>query len=137
MAARAAVVSLIATDPQMNMLGIDEEVVFGSNATDTPRRDRMFVVNKWDEVTSSGGLPVYVATIWFHVPRDMERDYGKIDVAILRMKEIMRSAEQVAGADGWVLAAATWVADSPDFPDDGYNSLTRYTQFRCACRNEG
>lgn len=137
MAARAAVVSLVATDPQMNMLDIDDSVIFGSNATDTPPRDRMFVVMKWSETSRSGGLPVYDTTIWFHVPKDMELDYGKIDLAILRVKEIMKEAEHVEGADGWVLVAASWVADSPDFPDDGYNSLTRYAQFRCACRNVG
>lgn len=136
MAPRAAVVSLQAADPQLNMLGIDGEVIFGSNATDTPPRDRMFVVHKWSAETS-GGRVVPVVSIWIHVPKDMERDYGKIDLAILRTKEIMENAEQVEGADGWVLAAATWIADSPDFPDDGYNSLTRYTQFRCACRNIG
>lgn len=134
MAARAAVVKLQSEDPQMNMLGIDAAVIYGSNATDSPPRDRMFVVHKW-ETQVSGGKAVYVVSIWFHVPQEMERDYGKIDLAILRMKEIMEGAEQIEGADGWVLAAATWVADSPDYPDDGYNSLTRYTQFRCACRN--
>lgn len=137
MAARAAVVALQASDPQLNMLGIDIDVIYGSNSTDTPPRDRMFVVNKWDDVSSSGGLPVYTTTIWFHMPKDKELDYGKIDLAILRMKEIMKEAIHVEGADGWALVSATWVADSPDFPDDGYNSLTRYTQFRCACRNIG
>lgn len=135
MAARAALVSLITTDPQMNMLGIEETDVFGGNATDSPPRNKMFVVCRWEEVSQSAMQSNYLASVWFHVPKEMERDYGKIDVAVMRMKELMRTVEHRNGSDGWSLVAASWTGDSPDQYDDGYNSLNRYTQFRCACRN--
>lgn len=135
MAARAAVTTLLATDPEMNMLGFDEDVFWGSNATDSPDRDRPFAVVKWDDVQLSGGRGVYLVSIWYHLSKEGVRDYGKIDMAILRTKELMKTAEHVSGEDGWSLTSATHVTDSPDMFDDGYNSLTRYTQFRCACRN--
>lgn len=137
MAARAALTTLISTDPQMNMLGIEASDVFGANATDTPARNRMFVVCRWEEVSKSAMMSVYTASVWFHIPKDMERDYGKVDLAILRMKELMKSVEHRIGSDGWSLVSASWTGDSPDQYDDGYNSLNRYTQFRCACRNIG
>lgn len=135
MAARAALATLISTDPQMNMLGIEEENVFGGNATDTPARDKMFVVCRWEEVSKSAMMSVYLASVWFHIPQEVERDYGKIDLAILRLKELMRTVEHLVGSDGWSLISASWTGDSADQFDDGYNSLNRYTQFRCACRN--
>lgn len=138
MAARAALRSLIGTDAQMNMLGIEEEVIFSSNATDTPDRSRMFVVIRWDEISrSAGGLSVHLASVWFHTPQEIEIDYGKIDLALLRLRELMDEVEQRTGADGWVLVAASWSGSSPDGFDDGYNSVTRYAQYRCSCRNVG
>lgn len=137
MAARAALRSLIGTDPQMNMLGIDEDVIFSSNATDTPDRSRMFVVTHWDEISRSpGGLSVHLVSVWFHVPQEKEIDYGNIDLALLRLKELMSSVEHRSGADGWVLVGASWSGSSPDGFDDGYNSVTRYGQYRCSCKNE-
>lgn len=136
MAARAALATLIGTDPQMNMLGLDQESVFGSNATDSPPRTHMFAVIHWDDAPRQpGGLSKYMVTVWFHIPREVERDYGKIDLALLRIKELSRTLEQLEGADGWVLTAMSWQGSSPDLPDDGYNSLTRFAQFACACRN--
>lgn len=136
MAARAALASLIGTDAQMNMLGLDEPSVFASNATDTPPRGHMFAVIHWDDVLrSSGGLARNNVSIWFHIPREVERDYAKIDLAVLRMRELCREVENRMGADGWVLTAMSWQGSSPDLPDDGYNSLTRFASIVCACRN--
>lgn len=136
MAARAALATLIGTDPQINMLGFEQDFVFGSNATDTPPRTHGFVVINWGDILrSAGGLQVYLATIWFHIPKERERDYAKIDNAVLRVKELASDVEQRMGADGWVLTAMTWIGSSPDLPDDGYNTLTRYAQVQCACRN--
>lgn len=136
MAARAALATLIGTDPQLNMLGLTLDAVFGSNATDTPPRGQMFAIVRWEDMPlQPGGLSKFMATVWFHIPRELERDYGKIDLAVLRVKELSKTVEQLAGADGWVLTAMTWQGASPDLPDDGYNSLTRYVQLACACRN--
>lgn len=135
MAARAALVTLIAEDAQMNMLGIDEDVIFGSNATDSPPRNRLFVVCRWEEVSKSAMQSNYLASVWFNIPKEMERDYAKLDLAILRLKELMRTVEHRVGSDGWSLVSASWITDSADQYDDGYNSLNRFSQFRCACRN--
>lgn len=137
MAARAALFSLISTDAQIQLLGLSADSIFGSNATDSPRRDSMFAIIRWEDAPLSGGRSVYITSIWYHMPKEIERDYGKIDLAILRTKELMKGVEHLSGGDGWALTAATHLADSPDLYDDGYNSLTRYTQFRCACRNLG
>lgn len=136
MAARAALATLIGTDPQMNMLGLVLGSVFASNSVDTPPRNAMFCVIHWDNVSrSSGGLARHPVTVWFHIPKEVERDYGKIDLACLRMQELSKSIEHVSGADGWTLTAMTWQGTSPDLPDDGYNTLTRYASLMCACRN--
>lgn len=136
MSARAAIASLLGTDGQMNMLGIDEDVIFASNATDSPDRTRMFVVIRFDEVPKTGrGIGPSLATIWFHVPKEKEQDYGKIDLAMLRAKELMESVEHRDGDDGWRLTAPSWAGDSGDLFDDGYNTLTRYSSYRCAVKN--
>lgn len=136
MAARAALATLIGNDSQMQMLGLDVESVHGSNATDTPDRSHMFCVVHWDDMPQQPrGLRKYLVSVWFHIPKEMERDYGKIDLAILRMEELSQTVEHLAGADGWILTAMTWLGASPDLPDDGYNSLTRFASLACACRN--
>lgn|SRR5882757_1400302 len=136
MSARAAIASLLGTDSQMNMLDIDETVIYASNATDSPDRTRMFLVVRFEEVGKSfpGVGPSRVA-IWFHVPKEKEQDYGKLDLLMLRTKELMQSVEHRDGADGWRLTAPTWDGDSGDLFDDGYNTLTRYSTYRCAVRN--
>jgi hypothetical protein len=136
MAARAALATLIGSDPQINMFGFEQDYVFSSNATDSPPRDRCFVVINWGGIIrSAGGLRIYPASIWFHVPEEIEQDYARIDNAMMRIGELCNATEQIVGEDGWRLTAMSWVGDSPDLFDDGYNTLTRYAQVQCSCRN--
>lgn len=136
--ARAAILTLIGTDPEINTIGISVPEVWSSNATDTPDASKPFLtINVADEPKVFGGQTVFEYEVWCHVPKALSRDYGKIDAALSRIVEIMLAATQVHGADGWTLSSASFSGTSGDLQDDGYNSLCRRSTYRVASRFTG
>lgn len=136
MTARAAVATLLGADPGLAGLGLAPELVYAANATDTPPADGpLFLVVRFGGRTRAmPGHGWWDLTTWVHQPRALTRDYGVIDEALTRIQEVLTAAEHVAGADGWILTAATWWGDGPEMIDDGYDTLTRYSSYRAACR---
>jgi hypothetical protein len=135
MAARAAIRKVIGTDIELNMLGIDMTNTYGSNAVDTPDKTRPFVEFRVDSLGKAfGATGAYGLSVWVHVPKDVERDYGRIDHALRRIRDLLLGAIEVSGEDGWILTSAAWEGESGDLEDDGYATLTRHADFRIACR---
>lgn len=138
MAARAAVASLLSSDAALLALSNGELRVYAPNTADTPSdiQEQLFAVIRFGARTRAAGGAGgwYDLSVWWHQPRAFTRDYGVIDEAILRTKEILDAAEQVPGADGWILTAASWWGDSEEITDDGFETLTRYGSYRAACR---
>lgn len=129
MTARAAVYSLLSTDPVLEDLGFEK--VYASNSIDSPDEYK-FLVIRWEERTfftpEHGPQSM---TVWAHT---RDRDYGDIDRALQRVRELLTSAIHLAGDDGWVLTQADWSGDSSDLVDDGFHTLTRNSSFRTVSR---
>lgn len=135
MAARAAIRTLLGNDPELIALGWELSSIYSSNVTDTPNREKPWTVIHWDDRTKAFGTTgARIVTIWYYLPKEHIRDYGIIDLAILRTVELMTQAEQLAGGDGWVMTQAVWQQDSPDLVDHTFNALTRWSRFKVVCR---
>lgn len=126
MQARAAVISLLEGDTELAL-----EAVYAANSVDTPP-ESWFAVVSWGVST-----PAYGTTgreqvfVYFH---DRNRDYGRINRGLTRLKELLDASVGVEGADGIVLSVAEWNGESPDLRDDGYDTLTRYAEFTTVSR---
>lgn len=136
MTARAALAEILYTDQAMEDLGYSSANVFSSNAVDTPTQLKQFIVitDEGTEKTFGTTGPVTV-NYWVHLSRQLGADYSDIDLALLRIRELLVGAVQYAGTDGWVLTGASWVDQSRDLSDDVFNTITKFTTFRAAMRN--
>ena len=129
MAARAALHSLIATDPVLLTIGLEK--VYATNSVDTPP-EQFFIVVRWDNVTrafkTKGSQRV---SVWVH---DKQRDYGRINKALKRLKELLPGTVHREGSDGWILTLAEWEGEGPDLVDGGFHTITRYADFTVVSR---
>lgn len=129
MAARAAVYSLLDEDAELGTIGV--QAVYASNSIDTPGEE-FFLVIRWEtpEVAFKNKGTDH-CTVWAH---DRQRDYGRIDQALERVKELLTSTVHRTGDDGWTMTCAEWRGDSPDLVDGGFNTLTRNSDFAIPAR---
>lgn len=135
MSARAAVRSIIGLDAEMISYDLDKSRIFSAAAPDTVSRDKLWAVVRWlDAVKAFGTVGSWPMEVWVYQPMELGRDYGTIDLAMLRIRHLLTEAEQVAGGDGWTLTCATWQMDSGDLTDDGFRALTRFGRFGVAAR---
>jgi hypothetical protein len=128
MTARAAVMTLLESDPILSGIGVG--AVYAANSVDTPA-ESLFMTVHWDEhpaVFKQHGPETLV--VWVH---DRERDYGRIDAAIERLILILEDAVHLDGADG-TLSCASWTGTSRDLFDDGYNTVTKNVSFTALSR---
>jgi hypothetical protein len=124
MAARAALHSLIEDDP--TLLGLGVETVYSSNAVDTPSEE-CFIVVRWDSTEAAfKTVGRDRCSIWVH---DKNRDYGRINEALRRIKDLLTDTTHRVGADGWTLTTAEWNGEGPDLLDNGFNTVTRFSDF--------
>lgn len=124
MAPRAAVHSLLEEDADLLALGV--ETVYGSNAVDTPD-ETLFIVVRWDASTAAFKTRGSDrCSIWVH---DKNRDYGRINAALRRVKDLLTDTTHRVGADGWTLTTAEWNGEGPDLFDGGFNTITRFSDF--------
>lgn len=130
MAARAAVNTLLAEDTALADLGV--EAVYGSNSIDSPTED-CFIVIRWetDDPRVYGRRAPNRCTIWAH---DTDRDYGRIDKVLERVDELLTGTVHREGADGWTLTLAEFNTHGPDLRDDGFNTVTRWSDFTVVSR---
>lgn len=136
MTAREALARIIYEDAAMNELGFTQARTFAANSVDSPEQDQPFIVVNTDFTEKAfGGVGSTTVSYWVHWPRAKGRDYSTIDNALIRIKEILLDAEHVAGSDGWILTAASWIDTSRDLVDESYNTLTKYITFRVANRS--
>lgn len=133
MPARSALLRLLEEDAVLVALGFGQ--VYTTNAVDTPREKR-FVIIRWEQT----GDRVWKskapdrATVWFH---DRDRDYGQIDKAIEHLKAVLEQVTHVAGGDGWVMTVGEWNGNGPDLFDEGFNTVTRWTDITVISRYDG
>jgi hypothetical protein len=111
--------------------GLGLQAVYATNSVDTPAEE-WFAVIVWGVSTKSYGTTGSDrVAVWFH---DKQKDYGRINRALERLKQLLGATVGFAGADGIVLSAAEWNGEGPDLRDDGYGTLTRYAEFTTISR---
>lgn len=126
MQARGALYQLLESDSELGL-----QAVYATNAVDTPAEE-WFAVIVWGTT-----LPAYGTTgsdrvaIWLH---DRQKDYGRINRALERLKQLLEATVGLAGADGIVLSVAEWNGESGDLYDGGYDTVTRYAEFSTVSR---
>jgi len=126
MAARASLFSLLKDDTELAF-----EEVYPTNAVDTPQED-YFAIITWGPTTKAYGTTGSDrVSIWVH---DRQQDYGRINNALQRLKELLPATVHLAGGDGWVLSTAEWNGESQDLSDEGYGTITRYADFTVVSR---
>jgi hypothetical protein len=129
MTARAALQSLLEEDPELVALGL--EAVYAANSVDTPDEE-FFAVVSWGPATSAfGQTGTDRVSIWLY---DKQRDYGRINAGLARLKDLILGTTQRLGADGSTLSVAEWNGESQDLFDTGYEAVTRYADFTVASR---
>lgn len=135
MSARAAVFSLLTTDPTLTGLGISADTVFPNGAVDVVPRKSRFLIFRWEEVTLAPGKASeqQVLTVWAHCPREMSTDYAPLDVILKRCTTVLTSALHVPGEDG-ILTSVDYNGMSPDFNDEGYKTITRNAGYTVVSR---
>lgn len=135
MAPRAALRTLLGTDPEINQLGWLLESFYAESAPDSPPRDQRWAVIAFEpDIRAFTEVSALQAQVWFYQPVEMGRDYGAIDLALLQARTLVSNAEHVSGQDGWVLSAATWRGDSAGLMDREVNCMMRYARFSVAGR---
>lgn len=136
MAARSALMKLLRDDVESGRLGeLGFEFVYGQNSVDSPDHHR-FIVVRWEQPgdRAFGTKAADRASVWFH---DKDRDYGQIDLGIERLKAILADAVHVDGGDGWVLSQSHWNSDGPDLADEGFGTVTRWSNITVISRYDG
>jgi hypothetical protein len=133
--ARAAVYTLLATDGQLQDLGVAYGNVWPAQALDTAPRNSRFLIMRWEESTVAPGRASQseVLTVWAHCPREMSTDFAPLDAILNRVTEVLTSATHVIGADG-TLTCVDYNGKSPDLNDEGYTTITKNAAYTVVSR---
>lgn len=134
MSARAAVFSLLATDGDLQDLGVAYGNIWPAQSLDTAPRNSRFLILRWEETTVAfGRTGSEVLTVWAHCPREISTDFAPLDEILNRVTEILISAEHAPGADG-VLTCVGYNGKSPDLNDEGYKTITKNAAYTVVSR---
>jgi len=120
---------ILSSDSALAGLGYGEENVYANGAPDSPPEvgDVWLVLNWGEEAPGLRGqrgrtrAGVWALTIWFY---DRQRDYGTINSAIKRTRDVMDAIEQ----SGSVLCTS-WQGDGVDGFDDVYQAAFRTSTY--------
>lgn len=129
MAARAALQSLVEEDAGLLAMGL--QAVYPTNSVDSPKED-FFAIIQWGPSTPAfKQVGTDRVSIWLH---DTDRDYGRINNGLSRIKELLVGTIHHEGTDGIALVTAEWNGESQDLFDGGYETVTRYADFTVVSR---
>jgi hypothetical protein len=129
MSARAAVHALLEEDETLETLGV--QAVYAADTVDTPTEDCFLIIRWQPTVWSYKGHGPGGFFVWAH---DTEHDFGRITNVLKRVRELLDGASHLEGEDGWTLTQANWRSEGPDLTDPGYDTRTRYAEFRAVSR---
>jgi hypothetical protein len=131
---KAAVYNLLATDAQLQSLGLPSTGVFLAGTTDTPD-ERPFLALAWGNENRGLSWESQPGTrelvIWVH---DIPGDYERIDAIIKRIRTLLSTSVHVEGLDGYTLTQADWTGTSGDLQDDGHGTFVRTVGFTVVSR---
>lgn len=130
---RAAVIEILGNDSVLGDEGINESVIFPTYAMQGSRRppadaDGYFLILRWEETLDTIG-DVQVLTIWLHRSRSKGVNFKAMRDILMRVRELLQTAEFFLGSDGDTLVQARCKGFGPDLTDEGYDTLTKYAIF--------
>ena len=121
---REALFSLIASDLQLNMLGINADSLFAGDV-DTPQ-PRPYMVLRWgDTAPGVNVVNTRQLTVWVH---DKPNDYTVIDGIVIRLRAVLLSVAGYKTSNGWI-SAIDWITDSGDLTDDVTDTIARTSSY--------
>lgn len=133
----------IVNDEGLNALGIDGDTVFANYSLDEPPTDSSpFLILRWENedapVIVDPALPVVkntrLLTIWAHYPVAVSTDFNRIDAILDGVEDVLRPMEHVEGEDGETLTCVRVFGRSPDFKDDGFQTISRNAIYQVLSR---
>lgn len=129
---RVLVYNTLKDDPQMNILGINEQSlypVYSRDSTPEGIEGPVFAILRWgvSEVGVGRAIPVTL-DLWVY---NKDPDYGPIMDILKRGRDLMDGLVNAQTADGWVLGV-NWQGGSIDLFDDLYAAYTRNESYRIA-----
>ena len=137
--ARAAIDDLLQNDSVLTSMGYSQINILATNSVDSVPRDleRFITFGYSDAVRAFKSYGAVEMIVWVHQFREASNDYGEIDKAILRIRQLMNEAVEIQGEDGWKISSVHWLGDSGDLFDDGYKTLCRNSTFRISSHYTG
>lgn len=121
---RELVYAAVTQDATIIAAGVVPDGVIATDV-DTPQ-ERPFIQIRWGR--NDTGLDVITrrqVTIWVH---DEPGDYARIDLIILRLRQLLPSLVGMSNGLGHVVGVE-WTGDSEDLADDGHRTITRWASF--------
>lgn len=117
-------------DPQLNILGIDEQSlypVYSRDSTPEGVEGPVFAILRWgpSEVGVGTAIPVTL-DLWVY---NKSPDYGPVMDILKRTRAIMDALINAQTTDGWVLGV-NWQGGSLDLFDDLYGAYARNESYR-------
>jgi hypothetical protein len=129
---RAAVYSLLSSSSELAALGFTGGSIYRSVSAESPEQ-RPFMVLRWgNETPAFGTTGTEFLTVWVY---DEPGDYGRIDSALLAIRNVLTSAVQVAGTDNKILTQADWSGNSEDLYDDMFACITKNSLYTVVSRS--
>lgn len=132
MSARELVYQILKADPLLTSMGYGGDAVMPSNTVDSPAATlTRWLMIRWGAAEAPVGRdatarPVPMA-LWAY---NRQRDYGPIQTALWRCRELMSPLAGVPCPEGGHLIAADWSFSSEDLWDDTYEAIMRGETYR-------
>jgi len=127
---RQALYEALAYDAPLTALGFGEDRVITQHDKDTQPTEGSFIVLRLLATTpapfKNSPTNQRQIQIWVH---DRASDFGLIDSAIERIKDIMKLLENSETSDEKWIQDVRWQGDSDDFRDDEARTINRYCQW--------
>lgn len=130
---RVAVMELLASDPEMNAMGINADRIWPNFAFDRqPQRDdQPWLILRWGATSVAfGGPSSRVLNIWAYKARQISTDHRDLDAPLARALTLLCDAVHYVGSDGGVIHQARFAGFSEDLVDEGYDAIARSLQMQ-------
>jgi hypothetical protein len=132
---RAAFITALFNDPQLNSLGLNQDTIFHNySSEERPRDNGPFLILRWG-ITAPPRFNGAVKSpesvrVWCHWPLQVTNDYTKIINVLDRVDYVVTQLRDVTGSDGYTLSFVTVGGRSEDLIDDGFGTITKNAEYQ-------
>lgn len=135
---RVVVFEAIASNEELNSLGIQESSIFHNySLEERPITGGPFIILRWGEMDRPPfpevKSPVRL-TLWAHWPLEETNDFTRIDRLIDICDEALESIVDTSGSDGYTVTCVRSLGRSGDFKDDGFQTISKNSSYEVLAR---